>query len=357
MKKILIDARLYGPKHTGIGRYTKNLLLALTQQKNFKKYKFSVLVNKHQPELKDYQQIICKISHYSWQEQIFLPSIIYHLRPDLVHFTHFNKPIFYRGLSIITIHDLIKHFFKGKQTSTKNPFLYWPKYLFYLLITNINIKKNHLITPSNYWRNLIIKNFNIKPTKIITTHEAVDPTFTNLKLQGSNALKNYILYTGNLYPHKNVEIIIKALKYLPNIKLKIICGRDYFLKKYQQKYQNNPQIEFLGYLPDKDFFAVYQQALCLVHPSFMEGFSLTGLESMSLGCPVLSSKYSCLPEIYEDSVLYFDAKNPQDLATKIKSLTPTKRQELIKKGYQQIKKYSWHKTAQKTLAFYETILT
>jgi glycosyltransferase involved in cell wall biosynthesis len=358
MKNILIDARLYGPKHTGIGRYTKNLLLALAQQKNFKKYNFSVLVSQFHPELKNYKQIITKIPHYSWQEQILLPATIYHLRPDLVHFTHFNKPIFYKGKSVITIHDLIKHFFRGKDTTTKKALLYWPKYLFYLLITNINIKKNHLITPSDYWRNLIIDKFHIKPNKIITTHEAVDPEFlsTIYDLQSTKP-KQYIVYTGNLYPHKNVDIIIKALKYLPKLKLKIICGRDFFFQKYKQKYANNPQIEFLGYLPDKDFFAVYQKALCLVHPSFMEGFSLTGLESMSLGCPVLSSKYSCLPEIYQDSVLYFDAKNPKDLAQKIKSLTPTKRQELIKKGYEQIKKYSWQKTAQQTLAFYEKIFT
>lgn len=351
---------MYGPKHTGIGRYTKNLLLALDKLPKFKNYNFSVLVSEFHPELKNYKQIITKIPHYSWQEQISLPSIIYHLRPKLVHFTHFNKPIFYKGKSVITIHDLIKHFFRGKETTTKKAILYWPKYWLYLILTQINIKNNFLITPSHYWRDLIIKKFNIKPQKIITTHEAPDPEFLSNKnsiLNFKFKILNYIIYTGNLYPHKNVDVIIKALKYLPDLKLKIICGRDFFFKKYEKKYKNNPQIEFLGFIPDEKFKELYSKALCLVHPSLMEGFSLTGLESMALGCPVISSDYSCLPEIYQDSVLYFDAKNPKDLANKIKSLTPGLRAEFIKKGYNHIKKYSWDKTAKETLQFYEKIIS
>lgn len=370
-QNILIDARLYGSRHTGIGRYTKNLLLALTKLPKFKNYNFSVLVSEKHEELKDYQQIITKIPHYSIKEQLLLPSTIYHLRPNLVHFTHFNKPIFYGGLSVVTIHDLIKHFFRGPDTTTNNQLLYWPKHWLYLFMTFVNIKNNYLITPSNFWRNYIIKHYKINPNKIITTHEAVDPAFLvgadrcvcpsdkniNNNADRVDAVDPYILYTGNLYPHKNINVIIEALKYLPDLKLKIICGRDYFQKKYQEKYKNNPQIEFLGYVSDKDFKEIYQNALCLVHPSLMEGFSLTGLEAMALNCPVLSSNSSCLPEIYGDSVLYFNSHNPLDLSEKIKSLTPSLRLKLIKKGQEQIKKYSWDTTAKLTLDYYEKILS
>ena len=353
---ILIDARLYGPKHTGIGRYTKNLLLALAELPKFKNYSFSVLVSEKHDELKDYQQIITTIPHYSISEQLFLPSVINKLKPNLTHFTHFNKPVLYHGLSVVTIHDLIKHFFHGPDTTTNNQLLYWPKHWLYLLLTNLNIKNNYLITPSNFWRDYIIKKYHKNPNKIITTHEAVDPAFTH-PLIHSSTHPPYIIYTGNLYPHKNIKVIIDALKYLPDIKLKIIGARDYFLNKFKEQYKNNPQIEFLGYVPDDEFQKLYSNALCLVHPSLMEGFSLTGLEAMALNCPVLSSNLSCLPEIYEDSVLYFDPHNPSDLAKKIKSLNQNVRTELIKKGQQQIKKYSWKKTALQTLDFYEKILS
>jgi len=356
MKRILIDARLYGPKHTGIGRYTKNLLLALADLPDFSNYQFSVLVAELHPELKKYHQIVTNIRHYSWQEQIFLPSMIYNLQPHLVHFTHFNKPIFYHGSSVITIHDLIKHFFTGQATTTKSPLLYWPKQWLYLLITKINIKNNYLITPSNFWRRYILDTYRIKPEKIITTYEAVDPKLLAGVRETRPHTKNYILYTGNLYPHKNLQVVIEALQYLPQIKLKIICSRDYFLEKFKQKHHDNPQIEFLGFVPDEKFKEIYSQALCLVHPSLMEGFSLTGLEAMALNCPVIASNASCLPEIYSDSVLYFDPHNPLDLAQKIKLLTPEYRQQLIKKGHQQVKKYSWQKTARQTLDFYKKIL-
>lgn len=357
-QNILIDARLYGPKHTGIGRYTKNLLLALAKLPKFKNYNFSVLVSEKHEELKNYKQIITKIPHYSISEQLFLPSVINKLKPNLTHFTHFNKPILYHGLSVVTIHDLIKHFFHGPDTTTNNQLLYWPKHWLYLLLTNLNIKNNYLITPSNFWRDYIIKKYNKNPNKIITTHEAVDPTFlSTINDPQSTKPQQYIIYTGNLYPHKNIKVIIDALKYLPDIKLKIIGARDYFLNKFKEQYKNNPQIEFLGYIPDDEFQKLYSNALCLVHPSLMEGFSLTGLEAMALNCPVVSSNLSCLPEIYGDSVLYFDPHNPLDLSKKIKSLTPEIRQNLINKGQQQIKLYSWSNTAKQTLDFYEKILS
>ncbi len=138
---IVIDARLYGPAKTGIGRYTQNLLLALPQQKNFNKYQFGLIVKQEDLDTVkqdlgiSYRYFPTDISHYSFSEQILLPPFISKLKPNLVHFTHFNKPLFYTGLSVITIHDLIKHYFRGKSTTTKSVFTYWPKYLAYRLAT------------------------------------------------------------------------------------------------------------------------------------------------------------------------------------------------------------------------------
>lgn len=366
-KNILIDARLYGPKHTGIGRYTKNLLKNLINQPSFKNYNFSLLVY---PELIDeirsdladnFNLIPTNIKHYSIQEQLLLPFVIKKHNPDLVHFLHFNKPILYFGKSVITVHDLIKHFFKGKETTTKNGLLYWIKYLIYLLVTQINIKNNIIIVPSNYWRDYIIKNFHIKPSDITTTYEAVDPNFIKISLPPSKNPDNYIIYTGNLYPHKNIDVILETLKITPTLKLKLISARSFFTQKIQNKIKKmkiEKQVEILGYLKDENFAEIYQKAIALVHPSLMEGFSLTGLEAMALNCPVISSNLSCLPEIYGNSVLYFNPTDSQELAEKITQLTKSKslRQELIRKGQTQIKKYSWNKTAQETAQVYSNII-
>ena len=367
MKHVVIDTRLYGPKHTGIGRYTKNLLVALKNLPDVSQYKFTLIIYQDlESEIKkdlgdSFNYVTTNIKHYSLKEQILLPFILYRLKPDLVHFTHFNKPVFYFGKSVITIHDLIKHFFKGPQNSTKNSLIYWPKYFFYRIFTDFTIKHNDIIVPSNFWRDYLLKNFHLKPNKVTTTHEAVDPSF---EINHKSYVKNpdpYILYTGNLYPHKNIEIIIKSLQLLPQIKLKIICARNFFSQKIEKlvsKYNLDSQVEFLGYVPDKDFKTIYSKALALVHPSLMEGFSLTGLEAMALGCPVISSNSSCLPEIYQDSVLYFDPNKSKELVNQIKKLksSPTLRQKMIKQGFLQVQKYSWGLTAQKTFSIYQKIL-
>jgi len=363
---IVIDARLYGPKHTGIGRYTKNLLIAISNLKNFSHFNFTIIIY---PELLQdvrrdlgdkFNIVTTDIRHYTLAEQFKLPALVKSLNPDLVHFTNSYKPFLYLGKSIVTIHDLIRHFSKGADTTTKQPLLYWPKYLGYLAITHYTIRTCHLIVPSNYWRNYIIHKFNIEPTLITTTHEAIDPNF----LASDNIIlkpKNYVIYTGNLYPHKNIDVILKALKLLPDIKLKIISARSVFTKRIEiliQKYHIQTQVETLGYVKDKDFQKIYRQALCLIHPAFIEGFSLTGLEAMALNCPVISSNTSCLPEIYHDSVLYFDPNNESELARQVVQLTthPDLRLNLINKGQKLITQYSWSKTATETFKVYEQCL-
>ena len=110
---IVIDARLYGSQHTGIGRYTKNLLLALKKLPHFNQYRFTLLVYKKLlPQIKKdlgskFNYVPTDIPHYSLAEQVKLTCLLRQLKPNLVHFTHFNKPLFYFGKSVVTIHDLI----------------------------------------------------------------------------------------------------------------------------------------------------------------------------------------------------------------------------------------------------------
>lgn len=370
MIHIVIDARLYGPQHTGLGRYTKNILIALKTLPDFKKYRFTLLVY---PELRgeienelgdSYEYISTDLRHYSIREQFFLPKLLDKLKPDLVHFTHLDKAILYFGKSVVTVHDLIRHFSKGPLTTTRNTLLYWPKYWSYLLMTKIIFATSYIIVPSNFWRDFIIKKYQFDPKNVITTYEAVDPEFLNKSSSFSNLeskISNYLIYTGNLYPHKNIDIVLKALTKLPKIKLKIICARSVFTHKIEKQielYHLQKQVEFLGYVPDSEFAEIYHQAIALVHPSFLEGFSLTGLEAMALNCPVIAANASCLPEIYGQSVLYFNPDDSKSLIGQITKLQKSNilRNKLIKLGHQQVAKYSWIKTAAETISFYQKVL-
>lgn len=368
MKHIVIDARLYGPKHTGLGRYTKNLLIGLKNSPNFNKYRFTLIVyhNLIDEIRKDlgtnFNYVAINLPHYTVREQIFFPFLLRSLHPDLVHFTHLDKPIFYLGKSVVTVHDLIRHFSKGQDTTTKNPLLYWPKYWSYLLMTKIIFLTSSIIVPSNFWHDYILKNYHLNPDKIITTYEAVDPNLRPLhKSYFVSHISNYLLYNGNLYPHKNIKVVFEALQKLPEVSLKIICARSIFSQRAHQLTQElgvQKQVEFLGYVEDKNFATLYQNAIALVHPSKMEGFSLTGLEAMALGCPVISSNASCLPEIHGDAALYFHPDNSSELITHIQALQKSKilRQKLIKSGLSQVAKFSWDKTAKETINFYDQLL-
>lgn len=162
-----------------------------------------------------------------------------------------------------------------------------------------------------------------------------------------------IVYTGNLYPHKNIPILISAVERL-KINLKIICARSVFEKRLPiSKY-----VEYLGRLTDQEMIEVYKKSQVFVFPSLIEGFGLPGLEAMSIGLPVIAANASCLPEIYGDAALYFDPYDVDDLVSKIKLIINDQklRQILIAKGHLQVKKYSWAKMAKQTWEIYQNVL-
>ena len=110
-KHILIDARFYGLENTGIGRYLMNLVNELSRIDKKNKYTL-LLKKKYFNELKlpkNWKKFECNIKHYSLEEQIKLPRLLNQLKPDLVHFPHFNVPITWKDKFIVTIHDMTMH--------------------------------------------------------------------------------------------------------------------------------------------------------------------------------------------------------------------------------------------------------
>lgn len=362
-----IDARLYGPEHTGIGRYVKNLIVNLA--KIDKKNTYIIFGNeKIKPDLKNFKNLeFVKLNTkvYSWQEQIINPLIFSRARLDLLHIPHFNAPIFYPGKSAITIHDLIKHFSKGTQTTTLPGYQYWLKHLLYRLVVYLNIKKANIIfTPSKFWKDYLVKTYHLNKNQVFVTYEAVDkllmtPNNTEDTLSRYHLNKPFLIYTGNLYPHKNVKTLVDAVlqfnsQHTHQLQLAIICSRNVF----QKTIKTDQNIKILGFVPDKDLYSLYRQALALVQPSFIEGFGLTGLEAMAADLPVISSNATCLPEIYADAALYFDPNNPSDLIKQIHTVMTDKKKvdELIESGRKRVKQFSWYKTAKETLSGYKKIL-
>ncbi len=166
-------------------------------------------------------------------------------------------------------------------------------------------------------------------------------------------MTDYLIYTGNFYPHKNLEVLIKAADKL-KINTYLVGKKSVFTTRLPQ----SEYVQFKHNLSDSQVVKLYKKAIAFVMPSKLEGFGLPGLEAMACGCPVIAAKASCLPEIYGDAALYFDPNDPSDLVAKSQLLqTDTQlRQSFIKLGLVQAKKYSWAAMASQTWQIYQNAL-
>lgn len=172
--RILIDGRLYGPKHTGNGRYTQNLVESLAKLDS--KNQYIILLRKkiyNSLILPDnWEKVLVDIKHYSFEEQIKLPLIIYKLKPDIVHFPHFNVPIFYLGKFIVTIHDLIMHKFIGGEATTR-PFPIYQIWRlgYYIAFAKAVYGSTKIIVPSNAIKKEILEYYKVYSKKIEVIYE------------------------------------------------------------------------------------------------------------------------------------------------------------------------------------------
>lgn len=171
---ILIDARLYGPKDTGIGRYTQKLVENLFKIDPTNKYLILLrqdnYLNLKVP--KNWTKVLADFKHYTFEEQFKMPLLLLKLKADLVHFPHFNVPIFFFGKYIVTIHDLIMHKFTGGSATTRK----FPVYQIWRLGYHIAFAKAiygsiKVIVPANSIKNDVVNYYKINPKKVEVTYE------------------------------------------------------------------------------------------------------------------------------------------------------------------------------------------
>ncbi|MFC1624903.1 glycosyltransferase family 4 protein [Patescibacteria group bacterium] len=372
--KILIDARLYGLENAGLGRYLINLISSL--QKIDSKNDYSILLRKKYFNAlnlnKNFKKVLIDVRHYSLKEQFLLPKIVRKENPDLVHYPHFNTPIFCRKPFVVTIHDLLMHKQKGKDATTLFLPEYFIKRLFYKLVFRYAVKKSKtIIVPSEFVKKEIQDYYNVDKSKIKVTYEGVSFDFQSSsrlqKLREKYSFETpYVLYVGNAYPHKNLIKAIKAVKGVNESKklsFVIVSSRNVFVERMQNfvmKNNLNKFVKVLNFVEDKDLAALYKNALAFVYPSLSEGFGLQGLEAMSQKTPCLASDIKAFREIYEDNAIFF---NPKDVFSiknsilKASNMPEKQKKQLVNKAYEFVKKYSWDKMAELTLKAYESSIS
>ncbi len=334
--KIAIDARFYGSGHTGLGRYTTNVLKYLP--KHLQGYTLQVLLRTaeydHFEGGNNVEKVYADIPHYSLAEQLKLPRLLKSLGSDLLYTFHFNTPILSGIPKIVTVHDLIKTHFTGSDTTTRSPWLYALKRFGYnQVIQRTLASAQEIIVPTNSVKNDILASFGgLKPEHIHSIPEAPDEIFRkNLKFENLRFVipNKYILFVGNVYPHKNLPVLLEALKQFPDYELVMVSQQSPFLARVLAPYDRT-RIHILSGLSDEELVSVYCHAQLLVTPSLMEGYGLVGLESLMVGTPVIASNIPVYREVYGDKVTYFDPYSVDDLVSKIKSVVAVSRSRPLK---------------------------
>jgi glycosyltransferase involved in cell wall biosynthesis len=310
---------------------------------------------------------VSRVRHYSWQEQTIWLRQLYQAQLDLLYVPHFNVPLGYFRPFVITIHDLLWHTQRDPSATTLSPFTYRMKYWGYRLVSWSALKKALILfTPTHFVADQIQKIIG-KTAPVIVTSEglgaeflAVEPVGKSKRASKKKERAPYVVYTGSLYPHKNVEVILHALKKMPNVHLVVITSRSVFvdsLRQSIQKLQLEEQVEIYHQLKDSEVISWYQSAIALIQPSKSEGFGLTGIEALSAGCPIIVSDIPVFHEVYGNEAQYFspdDADQLKELIEERLKQPPPLESRIHSQKFAQ--SFSWHNAAQKTWEGFLSVL-
>jgi glycosyltransferase involved in cell wall biosynthesis len=159
----------------------------------------------------------------------------------------------------------------------------------------------------------------------------------------------YVFVLGSRARHKNVALVLGLAQALDERGIDIvITGGEASIFAAEERRTSAANIHFMGFAGDDDLAALLQGALCLLFPSFTEGFGLPIIEAMALGCPVISSDRASMPEVCGDAALLASPDQPEAWLAHIDSLMAFEqlRANLIERGRKRVQFYSWKRSAQ-----------
>lgn len=352
--KIGIDARLYGTKHRGIGRYIKKLVDGLADLDDGNDY-IIFLTKDNFDDFKTqnprFKKVLLNARWYSFKEQFLASWVVKKAKLDLMHWPHFNVPYFYQGRFLVTIHDLIINHFPSSRATTLPSWQYRLKFWgFKAIIKKAILKAEKIIVPSAFVKKDILACYPVAAEKIKVVYEGYflekgQPAMASKRF---GIAKPYLLYVGAAYPHKNLERLLKVFKKL-NQKRQyqlVLVGRDdYFYQRLKKAAGFDPDIIFTGFVSDSELAALYQKALLYVFPSLYEGFGLPALEAQAHGLAVAAAQTSSFPEVLKESAVYFNPTEGKDIYEKIKMVLENqpRREKLKATALENIKRFSWPK--------------
>ena len=373
--RMLIDASVVTSVSDGLSIYVINLLKHLPEEA-FAEFDFSILVT---PGL-DRPEFFAAISgrHFRLIEEKIAPigprrdwDMFRFLRRrgrefDLVHITSNQYPFALKG-GICTIHDVtFKRWFHNPGGIPGARFAA----VSYLtaVVANCLRRASRIIADSESTRQEVITLFRASPRQI----EKIDVVHLGwehlLDEPGDETgplpypARSFLLFLGTFRPHKNLAGLLEGFKRviadLPADKKLVVSGSSPVSPELKATVdsinRDGERIVFTGYLSSADVRRHYAQADAFVFPSLAEGFGLPVLEAFHYGVPLLCSDRTSLPEIAGEAALYFDPADPGSIGRAILRFyrQPGLREELVARGRERLREFSWRQTAERTLAIY-----
>jgi glycosyltransferase involved in cell wall biosynthesis len=367
--RIGIDARKL--HDFGIGTYIRNLLRELAGMDHDTEY---VILSRPEDgtavrSLGDNFRPVEETSgNYSLAEQIRIPLALKRERVDLFHAPHYVLPPLVRCPSVVTIHDCIHLMFPQYLPNR------WALAYAQTSISMAAKRATRVLTVSESSKRDIQRFVDIPSGKIDVIYNSYDPRFgvepdrdaVERVRERYQLHDDFVLYAGNVKPHKNLERLIEAFhivrdRGLDHLKLVLIgdeISKYTALRRAIHRHQLHNYVRFLGYLPEDTLAVMYRLAGVFVFPSLYEGFGLPPLEAMASGTPVVTSNVSSLPEVAGDAALLVDPYDAVAIADGIyRVLTDhTLRSELQRRGPERARQFSWESSVRRVREIYGQVL-
>ena len=366
--RVAIDARKL--HDFGIGTYVRNLVTELARLDGGVEYQLlcrsrdTAFVEALGPR---FRALVETSGNYSLREQVSIPFALARARVDLFHAPHYVVSPLTRCPYVVTIHDCIH--------------LRFPEYLpnrmaytYALAMMRMAARRaRRVLTVSEASKQDILHYLQVPAEKVEVIYNALDerlavaPSAEDIDRVRQRFLLTspFVLYAGNIKPHKNIDRLIEAFSLLrkagrEDLKLVIIgdeISKYPRLRRLVHRLQLDRQVRFLGFVPDATLAALYGLASVFVFPSLYEGFGLPPLEAMAFGTPVVTSNVSSLPEVVGDAALLIDPLSPVEISSAIGRVLDDDalRAELVRRGHERVKTFSWARSVKRIREVYDEL--
>jgi glycosyltransferase involved in cell wall biosynthesis len=367
--RVAIDARKL--RDFGIGTYIRNVLVELHRLDEATPY--VVLgrardVDRLRALAPRFRVVVEEAEPYSIGEQVRIPWRLRREGIALVHEPHYVLPPLTPCRSVVTIHDCIHLMFPQ----------YLPSRLAHVYarasMWTATRQASRILTVSEASRRDILRFFAIPADKVQVIYNAIDERFltppdeaTTERVRQRYQLDHpFVLYVGNIRPHKNIERTIDAFGRAradgpDGLKLVIIgdeVSKYPSLRQMVHRHKLDKHVRFLGFQPQETLASFYRLAGAFVFPSLYEGFGLPPLEAMACGTPVITSNVSSLPEVAGDAALLVDPYDVEALAKAMVRIFTDRplRETLVGRGLARARQFSWAESVARIQSVYMQVL-